>query len=285
MNCNIGPAPAPPPEWGCASQAACRLGRLDIIRPGMATQSRMLKLMILFSETESALSAEQIAERLGATLSTTYRDLQKLRQYGFIEQVLDDRFVLGGRISMLDRIARTTNVLLAAAGEEMARLSTETGLTVTLTRLYGNAILGLGHVDGDSRLSIGYERGQVVPLFRGCTGKVILAALPWRNLRKIFDGSKEEIRAAGLGEDWQQFRANVRGFGANPVLWTEGEVMPDNIAVATVLLAPSGMPLGSMTIILRRAVEGVVDRGEIERTLIRSRQTIESGLAARQSAQ
>ena len=242
----------------------------------------MLKVMILFSEAESALSAEQIAERLGATLSTTYRDLQKLRQYGFIEQILDDRFVLGGRISILDRIARTTSPLLIAAGEEMERLSAETGLTVTLTRIYGNAILGLGHVDGDSTLSIGYERGQLVPLFRGCTGKVILAALPWRHLRKIFDGSKDDIRAAGLGENWQQFRTNVRGFGSRPVLWTEGEVMPDNIAVATVLLAPSGMPLGSMTIILRRAIEAVLDRTEIECKLIRSRHRIESGLAAGQ---
>ncbi|ODU54237.1 MAG: hypothetical protein ABS99_09720 [Acetobacteraceae bacterium SCN 69-10] len=63
----------------------------------MAGQSRLLNILLLYSEADSAFSADEIAARLGATLSTTYRDLQKLRQHGFIEYGIDDRFILGGR--------------------------------------------------------------------------------------------------------------------------------------------------------------------------------------------
>lgn len=245
----------------------------------MAGQSRLLNILLLYSEADSAFSADEIAARLGATLSTTYRDLQKLRQHGFIEYGIDDRFILGGRISILDRIARTTSPLLAAGMAEMKRLSAQTGLTVTLTRLYDNAVIGLGHVDGDRELSIGYERGQVVPLFRGCTGKVILGAMPWRSLRKVFDANPREIAAAGLGKTWEQFRATARSFSRQPFLWTEGEFVPDNVAIATVLAGPTGSPLGSMTIIMRKAAASAFDRAEIERELIHSRRSIEESLA------
>lgn len=257
---------------------ACCLGRLAVAE-SMAGQSRLLNILLLYSEADSAFSADEIAARLGATLSTTYRDLQKLRQHGFIEYGIDDRFILGGRISILDRIARTTSPLLAAGMAEMKRLSAQTGLTVTLTRLYDNAVIGLGHVDGDRELSIGYERGQVVPLFRGCTGKVILGAMPWRSLRKVFDANPREIAAAGLGETWEQFRATARSFSRQPFLWTEGEFVPDNVAIATVLAGPTGSPLGSMTIIMRKAAASAFDRAEIERELIHSRRSIEESLA------
>lgn len=244
-------------------------------------QSRLLRLLLLFSEERNALSADEIASRLGATLSTTYRDLKKLRELGFVEPVPGERFILGGQISILDRIARLGTPLLKASTGEMERLAQATGVTVTLTRLYFDSIIGLGHVEGDRSVSIGYERGQVVPLFRGCTGKVILGALPWRHLRRIFEASLEAIREAGLGENWDLFLKTVRSFHRESFLWTEGEINPDNLAVATAILGAGGMPLGSLTLIIRRRDVTLFDRSEMEGELMRSRAQIQTAIARR----
>lgn len=250
----------------------------------MKGQSRLLKLLLLFSEEHNMLSAEEIASCLGATLSTTYRDLKKLRELGFIEPAAGERFILGGQISILDRIARLGTPLLTVSTDEMERLAKATGVTVTLTRLYFDSVIGLGHVEGDRKVSIGYERGQVVPLFYACTGKVILGALPWRHLKRIFEANTEAIREAGLGGSWDDFLVNVRGYDRQSCLWTEGEINPDNIAVATAILGAGGLPLGSLTLIIRRRDVNTFDRSQLETELMRSRGQIQSMLVQQASS-
>ena len=244
---------------------------LPACAPGMTSTSRSLSILLLFSAERPTLSAQEIAREMGATLSTAYRDLAKLRELGFIESYAGERFVLGGGIAILDRVARLTDPLRGAAFPEMERLSEETGLTVTMTRLYGTALLGVDHVIGDAELSIGYERGELVPLFRGCSGKVILSALPWRRLKAIHAACQEEIAAAGLGTDWQQFRENVRGFGKAPVLWTTGEVIAENIAVATPIRDEASGVTASITVILRQAMADRFDKSLLERRLVAAR--------------
>ncbi|RWE38330.1 MAG: HTH domain-containing protein [Mesorhizobium sp.] len=245
----------------------------------MIGKSRTLSLLLLFSEEDNSLSAEEIAQRLGATLSTTYRDLKKLRELGLVETVPGERFILGGQISILDRIARLGTPLLKASIGEMERLAKVTGVTVTLTRLYFDSIIGLGHVEGDRNVSIGYERGQVVPLFYGCTGKSILGALPWRQLKRIFEANTNAIRKAGLGGSWDAFLGTVRTWDRDSFLWTEGEINPDNIAVATAVLGADAVPLGSLTLIIRRRDISLFDRSQIETELMRSRGKIQSVIA------
>ncbi len=245
----------------------------------MKGQSRLLRLLLLFTEDKYALSAEEIAAQLGTTLSTVYRDLSKLRELGFVEPWTGETFILGGQISILDRISRMGNPLLASASDEMKRLANATGLTVTLTRLYFDSLIGLGHVTGDTQVSIGYERGQIVPLFRGCTGKVLLAAMPWRRLKRIYGSGAGEAKAAGLGDSWEQFLKTVRDYGKLPFVWTEGEVNPDNVAIAAAIHGPDKEPIGSVTLILHRADAGKFDFTHIERELVRSCEQVEARLA------
>lgn len=233
----------------------------------MSSQRRLLNILLLFSSEEPFLSAEDIAARQSQTLSTTYRDLKVLRALGFVETARGDRFMLGGQISVLDRVARLSDPLWLAARPEMEDLALVTGLTVTLTRIYRDNVIGLGHVDGTEKIGIGYERGQLVPLFKGCTGKVILSSLGWRRLRRIFSEHHGEIIAAGLPSAWDEFIKTVRGYGGSPTLWTAGEINPDNVAGAAPLLEPGGEASGSLTIIIRKTSLEVIDRKAVDRAL------------------
>jgi len=245
----------------------------------MTSTARSLRILLLFSPDRPALSAQEIARETGMTLSTAYRAIATLRDLGMLESYGGERFVLGGGMAILDRVARLTDPLRAAVFPEMQRLSAETGLTVTMTRLYGTQLLGVDHVIGDGALSIGYERGELVPLFRGCSGKVILSVLPWRRLKAIHAGCGAEIAAAGLGGEWQDFLEAVRGFARQPFLWTSGEVIPENKAVATPIRNEASGVTASMTMILRQSVQDRFDRTMLESRLIAARERALARLA------
>lgn len=237
----------------------------------MSSIARSLAILHLFRPDRPALSAHEIAAEMGTTLSTVYRDIGHLRELGLIEGYAGERFILGGGIAVMDRTARLSDPLRAAAFPEMQALSAATGLTVTMTRLYGDRLLGVDHVLGDRRISIGYERGELVPLFRGCSGKVILSVLPWRRLKAMHTASADEIATAGLGTDWATFLATVRGYAQLPALWTSGEIIPGNTGVAVPLRAGDNGIMASITVILRTDALAGLDVAELEAALVSAR--------------
>lgn len=245
----------------------------------MNSTSRSLAILLLFRPERPTLSAHEIAAGMGAKLSTVYRDLGNLRDLGFVEGYPGERFGLGGGLSVLDRAARLLDPLRTAAYPQMQRLAQETGLTVTLTRLYGTRLLGVDQVYGQSDISIGYERGELVPLFRGCSGKVILSVLGWRRLKAIHARCADEIFAAGLGRDWSAFLSSVRGLAHAPVLWTSGEVVPENVAVAIPLHGDAGGVTASLTLILRADALPGLDQRAVESALIGARDRAAAALS------
>ena len=54
---------------------------------------------------------------------------------------------------------------------------------------------------------VSYERGRLMPLFRGATSKIILAHLPARTLKSLFEQNGGEIAA---GEPRRQLRGIPR---------------------------------------------------------------------------
>jgi len=56
---------------------------------------------------------------------------------------------------------------------------------------------------------VSYERGRLMPLFRGATSKIILAHLPARTLKSLFEQNAAEIAQDGLGKSLEQFRSSL----------------------------------------------------------------------------
>jgi hypothetical protein len=49
-----------------------------------------------------------------------------------------------------------------------------------------------------------------MPWFRGAASKAILSTLPGPRLKKLYLPQAGEARAAGLGDDWAQFKSTRR---------------------------------------------------------------------------
>jgi DNA-binding IclR family transcriptional regulator len=210
----------------------------------------MLAILRLFTEKEPLWTTESIAAAVDLSRSTSHRYVKALCDSDLLERIPGDRLMLGPGVTAMDRIIRSCDPLLHAARDVMADLAAATGHAVTLTRLYRDELQSVLQQGGSAPVVIGYERGDYLPLFKGSSGKVILAHLPWQQLRRIFKKAHAQIADAGMGADWDGFRSYVRSMSATPYLVTFGEVHTGNHGVAAAILAETGAPVASITVVI-----------------------------------
>src|SRR3984893_1412385 len=102
--------------------------------------------------------------------------------------------------------------MLNAAGAGMVDLIqyAAEGSIVLLCRLFHDRVMCVHQVMGRGpQEPVSYERGRLMPLYRGATSKIILAHLPPRTLKALFAHHGGEIVDAGLGTSWEEFRRGL----------------------------------------------------------------------------
>jgi DNA-binding IclR family transcriptional regulator len=144
-----------------------------------STAERALTILDMFSDTQLALSAADIAAELGTSRSTAYRYVQSLVTSGFLEESAPAGFRLGMRILELARLARKGYGLASAALPVMKELSDRFNQTVLLTRRVGTSIICVERSEPDNQhVRLSYERGSQLPINAGASALVLLAWLP-----------------------------------------------------------------------------------------------------------
>jgi DNA-binding IclR family transcriptional regulator len=125
---------------------------------------------------------------------------------------------------------------------------------------------------------VSYERGRLMPLYRGATSKIILAHLPARTLKALFAHDVGEIAGAGLGANWEEFRRGLAVMRRAGVNVSRGEIDPGRVGVAAPIFDKERAVLGSLSLALpaAHADEALIGRlapltvagaREIERTM------------------
>lgn len=72
-------------------------------------------------------------------------------------------------------------------------LVARTGCSVTLMGIYGERIVTIHHERGTEGLEINYDRGRVMPLFKGGPSKAILAFLPKARVKRLYERHRDEL--------------------------------------------------------------------------------------------
>ena len=93
-----------------------------------------------------------------------------------------------------------------------------------------------------------FSGGMARPVLPGAARKVILAHRPPHQLRALFGGRRNAIAAAGLGADWESFRATLRAIRDAGHCVTQSEFMPGIIGIAAPLFNADRGVLGSIGI-------------------------------------
>lgn len=212
----------------------------------MTSLAKMLKLLDLFDEGRTGIAVEDAVAATGASRATVYRYLKALSAAGLIAPASGGTFVLGSRIIELDRLMRTTDPLATSARPIMHEVSARLGLNMLLCSYYGDNVMCAEIVWPDHSIAMSYERGRRMPMFHGAMAKLILANLSPYQLRNMMLWHAAEIRAAGLGATWDEFRQAMARIRKDGSCVTRGEVVEGLVGVGAPILDADAHILGSV---------------------------------------
>jgi len=179
----------------------------------MSSADRMLSVLQLFSMDRTEWTVDLAAEKLGCSLSTTYRYFASLARAGLISPIGGSRlgrYILGPAAVEMDWLIRRTDPLTRAGRQPLRTLagSLDRPALLLLCRLYhGQVMCVTQEAVGFPSFATAYERGRPMPLFRGAASKVILAHLPDRAIRAFIRDRAAELAEAGLPTHLAELKA------------------------------------------------------------------------------
>lgn len=223
----------------------------------MTTSDRLLAIIDLFSMEEPTWSVEEAAATLGLSTSTAYRYFNSLTGSGLLTPLGPKHYVLGPTFIRYDRILRLTDPLVGAARRHMDRLAQlMPGRTVVfLCRLFGEDVMSVHQCAvGTPAFGVSYERGRLMPLYRGSASKVILAHVGPRMLRRLYAQDAARFADARLGSDLEAVRAALRRIRAKGCSITSGEVVRGMRGISAPLFGAGEAICGSLTVAAPRTV-------------------------------
>jgi DNA-binding IclR family transcriptional regulator len=242
---------------------------------------RLLGVLALFTAEQSQWTVDAAAEEIGVSTTTTYRYFKTLTKAGLISPVSGAGYTLGPAIIQLDRQIQTSDPMLNSARSVMIELVRDApeGSTVLLCRLFHDRVMCVHQIMGRGpQQPVSYERGRLMPLYRGATSKIILAHLPPRTLKALWAHDAGAIAEADLGAGWEEFRRGLAAIRRAGVIVSRGEIDPGRVGVAAPIFDKDRAVLGSLSLALpaahadeplvgRLAPLTVTGAREIERTM------------------
>jgi DNA-binding IclR family transcriptional regulator len=206
----------------------------------------------LYTPQKSEWTVEEAAEAIGVSVSTSYRYFRSLCKIGLLDSFSGSAYILGPAIIEFDRQIRVNDPMIKVGQPVMKRLNLRSGgMGSLLCRIYRDCVMCI-HQEGESldRNPVSYERGRLMPMFRGAASKVIFANLPSRTLRSIFEKSSREIAEAGLGNDWETVSMNLRRIRKGGVLVARGEVDRGRVGIAAPVFGRGRDVFGSICMVM-----------------------------------
>lgn len=201
-------------------------------RTGGVESARKALLMLLhFTEERPRASAEDLARAVGVPKSTAYRHLALLRELGLIDEGPRGVYHVTARATDLARAADAAGGLIVRARPVMHRVMAETGETVVLIRLLGDAAVTVDQVESTHAVRLAYYPGRTMPLTAGAPAKLLLASLPASTRAAYLDrmskadpafaavrGAREAemvgIRKQGWADSWGEVDPGLWGCAA-----------------------------------------------------------------------
>lgn len=213
----------------------------------MTSFRKALGILDMFREDSISVHVEDVVRTTDISRATAYRYLASLCDAGLLSPTSRGTYMLGPRIIELDRIMRIHDPLLSAGRHVMTEASARLHMNMLLASYYRDRIMCVDIVWPDASIVKSYERGRPMSLFHGAMAKVILAHLSPYQLRNVALHYAEDIRAAGLGENWPAFRSKMALLARDGTCTTRGELMPGALGISAPVFDPDHKILGSVT--------------------------------------
>lgn len=215
------------------------------------TVDRALDILGLFTMEAAAWTVDAAAGRLGCPTSTMYRYFRSLVRAGLLVRYGGSQYVLGPMVLAMDRQIRHLDPLIKAASIPLRSMVDAIPLNcfALLCRLYeAKVICTMQVAAANSTISRIYERGSLMPLFKGACSLAIASYVPRRTLRRYYEA--EVLLDPEKDANWRLLRTRMRAVRNDRLAVTHGELAGGFHGVAAPIFDTNGEVFASIGVIL-----------------------------------
>lgn len=199
--------------------------------------ARGLRLLLTVADRGEA-RADELSTSLAMPLSTVYRYLRTLGEFGFVDR-RGGLFRLGPKLLIGTGTNVSSERLIRHADAALRMLVDETGETAVVVRRIGLSSTCLHQIESDERLRVTLEPGTMSPLYAGAPGRVLLAFAPPEILDEVLAQDLVRITPRTLTET--ELRASLGAVVMTGMATSEGELVEGSVAMAAPLFREDGI--------------------------------------------
>ncbi|MHB1248928.1 MAG: IclR family transcriptional regulator [Polaromonas sp.] len=227
----------------------------------VTTADRILQVLAVLAQQGRALSAAELMERTGLARSTLYRQLTRLKRWGFVLE--RDGYYAPGPLSLQLALGfDLASHLVHQARPDLQVLAQQSHESVGLIVAVNDQAICLDMVESQRSLRCSFEKGRSVPLGPGASAKCLLAHFsdaaraavldsqygPDSADRQVAQVELESIRQAGFAVSTGEVDPGVWGVSA-PLFGTARQAVG-----AITLMAPISRAQSQEQALIRMAV-------------------------------
>ncbi len=199
------------------------------------TVSRALAVFDAFEPGHTALTLQEIGDRIGLAKATAFRLVHTLEKEGYLLRLPTQRYGLSAKFIRLAGLVHDTLPLREAARAVMGEVNRASGETITLNLRSGLERAVLDVVETPAPLMAVARAGERISLLYGAAGRVLLGFAPPQErsacLAKLLPGTSLDQDA------FQQDLARIEAAG---FAISHGQRVPGLTAIAAPILEADG---------------------------------------------
>ena len=199
--------------------------------------ARGLRLLLTVAD-RGEVRADELGSLLDMPLSTVYRYLRTLGDFGFVDRH-GGQFRLGPKLLIGTGATVSSERLIRHADAALRMLVHETGETAVVVRRIGLSCVCLHQIECDEALRVTLEPGSMSPLHAGAPGRVLLAFAPPEVLDEVL--AQDLLRITEVTPTETEVRATLGAIVLTGMATSEGELIEGSVALAAPLFREDGI--------------------------------------------
>lgn len=206
--------------------------------------ARGLRLLLTVAD-RGEVRADELGSLLEMPLSTVYRYLRTLGDFGFVDRN-GGQFRLGPKLLIGTGANVSSERLMRHADAALRMLAQETGETAMVVRRIGLSSVCLHQIESPAPLRVTLEPGAMSPLYAGAPGRALLAFAPPEILDEIL--AQDIVRITEHTPTEAELRASLGRIVMTGMATSVGELIEGSVSMAAPVFREDGI-VGAIALI------------------------------------
>lgn len=209
---------------------------------------KAVHILELLESTDNGLNLTDISDALNISKSTSFRILNTLKYFGYVEQEFERGvYTLGHRLLSLANAVKDKLNLAKVALPFMEQLTKITGETTKLGVLRNGEAIVIARVKSSREMSITTDVGRRFPIHAGGASKMLFAHLPEEEIERIISKGLKRYTSTTI-TDPEKLRSELKTILRQGFAEDNGECIEGIKAIACPIFDYHGRVVAALSI-------------------------------------